>query len=168
MTRDMRRSNARARPRRHDESGAIGGIEGLAFGVLVFVFGTLVIVYAWAMTDAKLAATAAAREAARAYVEAAPSQAGAAAELAARQVLTGHQRPYVELEIADATTFRRCGVVDVSVSTQVDRSALPLLGRAAGQSVVVGHHREHVDPYRSGLSGVADCPSSSETRRSTR
>ena len=31
-----------------DESGQLGGLEGLAFGVLIFVMGTLVVVNAWA------------------------------------------------------------------------------------------------------------------------
>ena len=54
---------------RHDEHGQVGGIEGLVFGVLVFVFGALLVANAWAVVDAKSAASVAAREAARVCVE---------------------------------------------------------------------------------------------------
>ena len=53
-----------------DEAGQAGGLEGIAFGLLIFVLGTLLIANAWAVVDTKLAVTAAAREAARAFVEA--------------------------------------------------------------------------------------------------
>src|SRR5207248_1263005 len=53
-----------------DERGQIGGIEAVAFGVLVFVLGLLIVVNAWGVVDAKVAAAAAAHDAARAYVEA--------------------------------------------------------------------------------------------------
>jgi membrane protein required for beta-lactamase induction len=78
---------------RRDESGQVGGIDGLVFGVLVFVFGTLVVTNAWGVIDAKLATTSAAREAARTYVEAASAgDAGPAAEAAAREAILSHGR----------------------------------------------------------------------------
>jgi hypothetical protein len=54
------------RDRLRDEGGAVGGLEVLPFGLLIFVVGILLVVNAWAVVDAKLAAEAAAREAARA------------------------------------------------------------------------------------------------------
>lgn len=142
---------------RRNERGAIGGIEGLAFGVLVFVFGTLIVVYAWAVIDAKLAVSAAAREAGRAYVEARPGDASVAADTAARATLAGHGRPYVSPPTVSPADFRRCGRIEVVVVTKVRRVGLPLVGRSAGESTVSARHVEYVDPYRSGLDGAAAC-----------
>ena len=53
------------------DSGAIGGIEVLPFGVLIFVVGSLLVANAWAVVDTKFMVTGTpAREAVRAYVEA--------------------------------------------------------------------------------------------------
>ena len=60
------RRGDRAQP---GERGAIGGIEVLPIGFLLFVVGLLLVVNVWSVIDAKLAAGAAAREAARTAVE---------------------------------------------------------------------------------------------------
>lgn len=142
--------------RTQDETGAIGGVEGMAFGVLVFVFGTLLFATAWGVMDAKLATGAAAREAARAFVEAAnEGQAMTSASDAADSTMNGYGRPVHELHISGA--FARCQPVEVVVSTRVPKIAIPALRVEAGRYTVVGRHREIVDPYRSGLSGTASC-----------
>ncbi len=149
------------RQRRVDERGAIGGVEGLAFGVLVFVFGTLIIVNAWGVVDAKMATAAAAREAARAYVE---SDTAASAEqhsvAAATDVMRGHGRVVDAVTIDAAVagdSFRRCQPITASVSTKVPRVPLPLLQRSGGDYTVTSTHSEVVDPYRSGIAGSANC-----------
>jgi mannose-1-phosphate guanylyltransferase len=59
------------RPRRlRGDSGQVGGIEVIPFGILTFVIAMLVIANAWGAIDADLATTSAAREAVRAFVEA--------------------------------------------------------------------------------------------------
>lgn len=140
-----------------DERG-IGGIEGLAFGVLVFVFGMLVVVNAWGVIDAKLAVNAASREAARALVEANSLDDGqSSASAAANSAMAGHNRVLDDLLIVGGSSFGRCQSVEVTAVTKVPRIAMPLIGSTGGTYVVSSTHNEIVDPYRSGLSGTANC-----------
>lgn len=141
------------------EVGQLGGVEGAAFGVLVFVVGMLVVANAWGVVDAKLAAGAAAREAARAYVEApSAAAAGAAASRAADEALAGYGRPEGEVALVEGG-FSRCQRVTWAVRVSVPVVVLPLLGREVGEFSVEGRHSEVVDAHRSaaGLEGVANC-----------
>lgn len=137
----------------------MGGIEGLVFGVLVFVFGTLLVANAWGVIDAKLAATSAAREAARTYVEA-PSEdiARATAREAALEAIRAHGR---RVERADPRLvegrFGRCERITIEVRYEVPLIAIPLFGQAGRGITVTSRHSEVVDPYRSGLAGAAAC-----------
>jgi len=144
-----------------DERGAVGGVEGLAFGVLVFVFGLLLVANAWGVIDAKMATTTAAREAARSYVEATSEAAGSAdATYAAALSMRGHNRVVTSMSVRGAVSgdaYRRCQPVVARVSTTVDRVPLPLLRRKAGNYTVTSAHSEVVDPYRSGITGSAAC-----------
>ena len=144
-----------------DERGALGGLEGLAFGVLIFAFGTLLVVNAWAMVDGKLAAITAAREAARAYVEAADrTSADAAAQAAAIDVVGGYSRESVTVTVTSLdgnAGYSRCDPIRATAVVHVPRISLPLLGAAGGTQAVTGTHDEVVDPYRSGLPGTANC-----------
>lgn len=150
-----------------DEAGQVGGIEGLVFGVLVFVFGTLVVANAWGVIDAKLAVTSAAREAARTYVETTSETDAYEAALAASDAaLTAHgrDRERAELQIeVDAGgaggpgRFARCARAAAEVRYVVPLVAIPLLGQAGNGITVTARHSEVVDPYRSGLPGTATC-----------
>jgi hypothetical protein len=142
-----------------DEAGQLGGLEGLAFGVLVFVIGMLIVVNAWAVVDAKLAAASAAREAARAYVEAADQgDADEAAGDAAAEALRGYGRDPERMALRrDAGSYGRCQRVTFTVEYRVSLGAVPLIGRAATTFVAAARHSELVDPYRSGLPGEARC-----------
>jgi hypothetical protein len=144
---------------RRDESGQVGGIEGLVFGVLVFVFGTLVVTNAWGVIDAKLATTSAAREAARTYVEAlSAGDAGPAAEAAAREAILSHGRRWERTTLAPVEgVFGRCERITIEVAYDVPLIAIPLLGQAGNGITVTSRHSEVVDPYRSGLAGTAAC-----------
>ncbi len=141
------------------EAGQVGGIEGVIFGVLVFVLGTMLVVNAWSVVDTKLAATSAAREAARAYVEA-PSEEIATTEApaAAKETMGGHGRDpgRVEVELLDGR-FARCARVTLEVRYRVPVVAVPVLGQAGSGFTVASRHSEVVDPYRSGLQGEAAC-----------
>jgi len=142
-----------------DERGQVGGAEGLAFGVLVFVLGTLLVANAWGVIDAKLAATAAAREAARTYVEAASADAASgAARRASEEAIEAHGR---RVERSETTLvegrFERCERITIQVSYTVPLVAVPLLGQAGDGVTVTSRHSEVVDPYRSGLPGTASC-----------
>lgn len=143
-----------------DERGQMGGIEGLVFGVLVFVFGTLLVANAWGVIDAKLATTSAAREAARTYVEApSAAAAGPAAEDAAYRAIEdqGRTRSRAHPRLVPGSTFARCRRVTIEVSYDVPLIAIPLLGQAGTGITVSSRHSEIVDPYRSGLPGTAAC-----------
>lgn len=144
------------------EHGQIGGVEGVIFGVLVFVFGSLVLANAWGVIDAKLAAGSAAREATRAFVESrSGSSAGAMneAEAAARDAIAGYGRdPDRMVLVPEAAQFRRCARVSVRVEYPVPLLSIPVLGRYGRGFTAVGRHSEIVDPYRSGVPGRDTCP----------
>jgi Flp pilus assembly protein TadG len=146
---------------RFDERGAMGGLEGLAFGVLIFAFGTLMVLNAWAVVDGKLVASAAAREATRSFVEA-PNERAAreAADSAAQQVVNGRRNARTTLDIAPIGTgagFGRCEQITANVRIDVPRVSLPLIGGTGGTFPVSATHTEVIDPYRSGLESTATC-----------
>jgi hypothetical protein len=142
-----------------DEAGFAGGLDGLVFGVLVFVLGTLAVVNAWSVVDAKLAAASAAREAARAYVEA-PSAAAAtsSASAAGLNALAGFGRSPSRFSLGlVAGGFERCRRVVFEARYQVPLLVVPVVGSFGSGLVVTARHAEVVDPYRSGLPGEAAC-----------
>jgi hypothetical protein len=147
------------RRRRHGESGQIGGIEVLPFGVLIFVAGSLLLANAWAVIDAKMAATSAAREATRAYVEA-PDQvsAEAAADSAARDSIAGHGRDPRKLRLDNNDpAFVRCARVVYEARYTVPALSLPFIGGFGHGFTVVGRHAEIIDPFTSGLPAADLC-----------
>ena len=128
------------------------------FGVLVFVVGVLVIGNAWAVVDARIAAGDAAREAARAFVQAPDaSRAGDAADVAARDALTAEGRDPGRASITVDGTLARCARITVSVAYPVSLVGLPWIGSPGRVLTVHASQSELVDPYRSGLPGVASC-----------
>ena len=144
-----------------NERGQLGGLEGLVFGVLVFVIGALVILNAWAVVDAKLAAASAAREAARAFVEAAPDDAETAAANAARDALRGYGRDPDRMDMHhDDVPFERCVRVTFVVEYRVSVGSIPVIRKTASTFIAAARHSELVDPYRTGLSGEARCVTS--------
>ncbi len=144
----------RVRPgSRRDERGQIGGVEAIAFGVLVLVLGMLGAASAWSVVDTKVAASSAAREAARSWVESDGSP-GAWDEAASRgrEAFAGHGRNPATLSLPHpADGFARCGPVTVTASTAVDLPRLPGVRAVARRVTVRASHTEVVDPYRSGL-----------------
>lgn len=147
------------RRRGWDERGQVGGVEGLIFGVLIFVFGTLLVTNAWGVVDAKLAATAAAREAARTYVEGtSAADADRAARQAAQEAIEGHGRRWdrATMELTGAT-FARCARITAQVRYEAPLIVIPLLGQHGSGFTVSGKHSELVDPYRSGLGAEGGC-----------
>jgi hypothetical protein len=136
-----------------DEQGQAGGLEGIAFGLLIFVLGTLLIANAWAVVDTKLAVTAAAREAARAFVESDDAPAADSNALrAANDTLAGHGRSPDRggTDVKVDGSFVRCQRITAVVGYSVPLVSIPLIGRYGSGIRVVAHHSELVDPYRSG------------------
>ena len=146
------------------EDGQIGGMEGVTFGLLVYVLGILVVANAWGVIDSKAAASAAAREAARSIVESrATSRAEAIADarVVADETLRGYGRHLGDRGrfVAEQVEFRRCGRVTISVEYDVPLIALPVIGGHGHGFTAVGRHSEIVDPFRSGLADSSTCPS---------
>ena len=143
---------------RYDERGAVGGVEGLAFGALIFAFGTLLVLNAWAVVDGKIAASAAAREASRAYVEAADDPTGRVSATDAANAVVASRLVGVDIEAdSAASTYERCQPIRAVVVVAVPRVSLPMLGGVGGTMHVSATHAEVVDPYRSGLTSTTAC-----------
>jgi hypothetical protein len=146
---------------RWDDERGLAGFEVIPAGLLTFVVFLLVIANAWGVVDAKAAAASAAREAARAWVEAPDAEtAQAAAVAAARDAIAGYGRDpdRAVIEVRSAGGFGRCARVVVDVSYDVPTVQLPWVGGFAGSAVTArASHSEVVDPFRSGLTGEADC-----------
>lgn len=141
------------------ERGAVGGIEVLPFGLLVFVAGSLLIANAWAVVDAKLAVEAAAREAGRAYVEAESApRARADADAAARSAIDGLGRDPHRLRLRDnGPPFVRCAVVEHEATYRVAALTIPFVGGFGSGTTVRGRHREVIDPHLAGLGREDAC-----------
>lgn len=144
---------------RSEESGQVGGIEVLPFGLLVFVVGALLLANAWAVIDAKMAATGAAREATRAYVEA-PDQTAAerAAQRAAEDSIQGHGRNPSRLRLSNNNpAFVRCERVVYEARYTVPAISLPFIGGFGHGFTVTGRHSEIIDPFADGLAPENRC-----------
>lgn len=146
-------------PHRIDEEGAVGGVEVLPFGVLVFISLTLLIANLWAVVDAKMTVDAAAREAGRAFVEASDaSNARRDAHRAAAEVVAGAGRDPDRLRLRDNDpNFVRCAIVEHRATYEVPAVSVPFLGGFGRGMRVHGRHRESIDQFREGLTGRGDC-----------
>lgn len=140
------------------DGGQVAGIEAIPFGLLVLTVGVLVVAHTWAIVDAKFVATTAAREATRAFVEA-PSAAvgGQAAATAAGAAVEQSGRDPATLRLTrSATAFGRCVPTRYEAGLEVPAVALPWRDDRPARAVRADH-TEVVDPYRSGLPGIAAC-----------
>ncbi|HET6810123.1 MAG TPA: hypothetical protein VFH50_03865 [Acidimicrobiales bacterium] len=143
---------------RRGQEGQVAGLEMVFFGVLVFVVGVLVIGNAWAVVDARIAAGDAAREAARAFVQSTDAAgAAAAADAAGRDALASEGRDARRATFDVTGTLARCARITVSVAYPVSLVGLPWVGGPGRLLTVHASQSELVDPYRSGLPGVASC-----------
>ena len=142
-----------------DETGVVGGVEVLPFGLLIFVSLALVMANAWAVVDAKLAVDSAAREAGRAYVESHdPELAHSAAEAAARAAVEGVGRDPDRLSLSvSGGPYERCQVVEHEAEYHVAALTVPFLGSFGSGFTVTGHHRSIIDPFASGPGRSNDC-----------
>jgi len=140
--------------------GMVGGVEALAFGVLIFVVGTLLVVNVWAVVDAKLATSSAAREAARTYVEApAGGEGDAAARRAAEDAIASFGRDPARLQLTaeGSRSFVRCERVTFVARYRIPAISLPFGIGLAGDIDVTSRHSEIIDPLRNGLGSENTC-----------
>lgn len=149
-----------SRSRWHDQTGAVAGIEALAFGVLVFVLGTLLVANLWAAVDGRSAADGAARAAARAVVTGGlDGDPDARAHRAATDALSAHGVPAGRLaEVSLRGALARCGVVEVTVAHRVPLVVLPSVATTRAGVTVRATHAAVVDPYASGLPAAGGVP----------
>ncbi|MHB1486668.1 MAG: hypothetical protein ACYCS7_06665 [Acidimicrobiales bacterium] len=144
--------------RHRGESGQLGGLEALVFGVMIFVLGTLVIANAWAVIDVKMQLAGAARQGVRAFIQAAPgSDPLAVATRAARMALVAQGGDPTRMVVSATGTLSRCNRVTLTVSYRVPLITVPLLGGFSHGFTDSARDSELVDPYRSGLPGEAVC-----------
>ncbi|MCX6524047.1 MAG: hypothetical protein NTX58_04650 [Actinobacteria bacterium] len=143
--------NMRLPRHRHlGERGAVGGGEGVIFGMLILVAGTLVILNLWAILDARMALDTAASEYLRTYTEQQYFfQARVVGEAAAKDSLT--QRglsPYrVSIQASEPQGFGPCAVAVVQLTTQVPWVRVPFLA-GAGSTTVRVTQTELIDAHR--------------------
>ena len=144
------------------DSGQVGGIEVIPFGVLTFVLATLLLANAWGAVDAQLAVTSAARESIRAFVEA-PDESTATerAISAAATTVAAHGRDpsntSVELHYLDGLTWARCRRVTSTVRRPIPVLRIPVLGGFGHAFDVVATQTEVIDPFRAGINGAKTC-----------
>ncbi|MGI9607830.1 MAG: hypothetical protein ACR2P0_17010 [Acidimicrobiales bacterium] len=133
------------------ERGAIGGMEMLPLGFLVFVVGSLLIVNAWTVVDSWLAVSAAAREGARTYVEADPDEAWPEARSRILEVMDNYGRGGRALDpTPPAVDFERCSLVTITASYDLAFINLPFVGGFGALTNIEASHSERIDPYREG------------------
>lgn len=141
------------------ERGAVAGLEGVMFAVLVLVSGTVMVTSAWSVLQTRRTLDGAAREYLRSYTEAdGPPEALTAGEQAARAVLHG-ERPRrgagaVVLEAPDSSRFGPCAPATVVLREVVPAVRVPFVGSTGAIEVRVSH-TELVDAHREMRNGSA-------------
>jgi len=137
---------------RHGERGAVAGLEGVMFALLVLVTGTVLVSSAWSVLQVRRTLDGAAREYLRAYTEAdGPTEATESGSRAARAVLEG-ERPRrgataVSVDPPDQSRFGPCDPATVSLSEVIPAMRLPFVG-STGEVRVRVTHTELVDAHR--------------------
>ncbi len=137
------------------ERGAVAGLDGVMFGILVLVAGTVLIAHAWSVIEVRRTLDGAAREYLRAYTEAdSPAAAAAAGQRALDDVVRGERgtRGTVAVDPTDPTRFGPCSPATVSLSSEVPAVRLPFLAGLRSITVTVTH-TELVDAHREMTSG---------------
>lgn len=145
---------------RRSERGAVAGLEGVMFGILVLVAGTVLVAHAWSVLEARRTLDGAAREYLRAYTEAdSPAAARTAGQRALDDVVGGERntRTAVTATLPDSTRFGPCEQATVSLSSVVPSVRLPFVGAVSSITVRVTHS-EWIDAHREMTSGSAYDP----------
>lgn len=145
---------------RRSERGAVAGLEGVMFGILVLVAGTVLVAHAWSVLETRRTLDGAAREYLRAYTEAdSPAAARTAGQRALDDVVRGERntRTAVTATLPDSTRFGPCEQATVSLSSVVPSVRLPFVGTVSSITVRVTHS-EWIDAHREMTSGSAYDP----------
>lgn len=132
------------------ERGAVAGLEGVLFAVLILVTGTLVVTNSWSVLQVRRSLDGAAREYIRGYTQAAdPAAAQRDGRIALFDVLDGEgvRAGSVSIDGPDPSVFGPCATATVTLSSTVPALRLPFIGRVASTTVRVTH-TELVDAHR--------------------
>ncbi len=141
----------RLRRRLLDDRGAVGGLEMLPFGFLVFVVGSLIIMNAWTVVDSWMAVSTASREGGRVFVESAPDEAWPAARARIEEVMTEYGRSErLVAPSAPAGAYERCASVTITVAYDMAFINMPFVGGFGSLTRIESTHTERIDPWRSG------------------
>jgi len=141
------------------EAGFAGGLDGLVFGLLLFVVGTVLVAGAWGVLDTSFALDAAARQAVEAYVAAPDApEAASDARAAAASSLEGYGRSPAEMTMQVIGAFARCRRVTVVLRYPTPSLQVPFVGPLSAGGVVSARRSEIVDPFLSGPAGRSSCP----------
>ncbi len=141
---------------RRSERGAVAGLEGVMFGVLVLLAGTVLVVNAWSVLQTRRTLDGAAREYLRAYTQAdSPPEALLAANRALDAVLLGEGRrgPDVTVRGPDPTHFGPCASASVTLTATIPAVRMPFVGEMASTTVEVDH-TELVDAHSEMVTGA--------------
>ena len=138
--------------RLRDERGAVGGMEMLPLGFLVFVVGTIMVLNAWTVVDSWMAVSTAAREGARVYVESDPATAWPDAEARILEVMDDYGRGDRALAPTPPAIgeYERCVVVTITAGYELAFINLPFVGGFGSLDTIEARHSERIDPYRAG------------------
>ncbi len=144
------------------QRGAVGGIEMLPFGLLIFFAGTMLIANTWVVIDAKMATSSAARESVRFLVESDGDINGALAHGESAfdaQVKSGGALGSFEVESGGVidSSFVRCARVTATYEYTTPVISVPFIGSWGNGIHVQSSHSEIVDPYRAGLGTASLC-----------
>lgn len=146
------------------ERGAVAGLEGVMFSVLILMGGLVVIVNAWSVIDSRAMLDSAAREYVRTYTRSNDSlSARVAAEHAARRTIItrGRSAERVEFIISTPNGFGPCALMTVSISVQVPTLRAPFLG-SFGSSTATSRLSGLVEAHRQITPDAAYDPSRTE------
>lgn len=132
------------------DRGAVAGLDGMFFGLLIFGIGVLAVVNLWRAVDARRVADATAREYLRAWTEA-PSAAEATAQATAAAKLrldaAGWPASSLEIDGADPATFGPCAPAEVSITIHLRPIRIPMVDSLGPEAMTVTRS-ELIDPYR--------------------
>lgn len=153
--------------RRHDERGAVAGLEALLFSVLILVAGSVLLVNAWAVLDTRAALDAAAREFTRSFTEQTDTTTARHVATAAALNSLAHRGldpDLVEITIGLPQGFGPCAVVQVTLQRRIAWLRAPFVGDLDDTLVQVVH-RELIDAHREVMASVDFDPRATECAR---
>lgn len=152
------------RTRIDQERGAVAGLDGLMFAIMILLGGLVLIINAWSVIESRMVIDAAAREYVRTYTRGSDSiSARIDAEHAARRVIGARRSTFdfLDLVVDSPNGFGPCATVTVSLSTRVPSLRAPFLG-SFGSMAATSRLTGLVDAHRQMVPDATYDPSRTE------